>query len=392
MNNGLFESLIYEEESTTLDFKKQQYRFSRESEGVKSELLKDILGFANAWRRSDAFILIGVKEVRGGRGEVVGLNQSEHLDDHALQQFVNNLTNRPVRFHYEAFEFEGKQVGIIKIEQQARPIYLKRSYGRLSKETVYVRRGSSTDPTKPASLDEIAQMGATSHEPSCDLVVEFADPERELSLGSRMSWAAEYCTMPKENAIPDLRPSEPIDPFDLSRSLFSSIHRLELNSNYYRELANFEFVRRFLRPIRFVIKNNGEVAARNVQVDFRVPGTIGLVIVDSSDIPSRPNQEKSPFWMSNPKVFPNISGQPPGSVTITHNEEYSIELKCGDLQPGRKVWSEVVYVGSRESQTITLKGTVFADNLPKPKEVGLYIDTKIDETELSVTELLSLQT
>ena len=122
MNIGLFENLIYEEESTTLDFKKQQYRFSKESEDVKSELLKDILGFANAWRRSDAFILIGVKEVRGGRGEVVGLEHSEHLDDHVLQQFVNNRTNRPIRFHYEAFEFEGKQVGIIKIEQQDRPI------------------------------------------------------------------------------------------------------------------------------------------------------------------------------------------------------------------------------------------------------------------------------
>jgi len=103
MNKDLFENLIYEEESTTLDFKSQQYRFSKESEEVKSELLKDIIGFANAWRRSDSYILIGVKEVRGGRGEVVGIDNSEHLDDHALQQFVNNLTNRPVRFHYEAF-------------------------------------------------------------------------------------------------------------------------------------------------------------------------------------------------------------------------------------------------------------------------------------------------
>jgi hypothetical protein len=40
-----------------------------------------------------------------------------------LQQFVNNLTNRPVRFQYEAFGFEGKQVGIIRIEEQVRPLY-----------------------------------------------------------------------------------------------------------------------------------------------------------------------------------------------------------------------------------------------------------------------------
>lgn len=106
MNDGLFERLPYEEESTTLDFKKEQYRFVRASDEDKSELLRDILGFANAWRRSEAYILVGVEDVRGGRGNVVGISPIDHLDDHSLQQFVNNLTNRPVRFHYEALGFE----------------------------------------------------------------------------------------------------------------------------------------------------------------------------------------------------------------------------------------------------------------------------------------------
>src|SRR5579864_5379397 len=65
MNDVLFERLLYEEESTTLDFKKEQYRFAKATEYEKSELLKDILGFANAWRRSEAYILIGVEEMRG---------------------------------------------------------------------------------------------------------------------------------------------------------------------------------------------------------------------------------------------------------------------------------------------------------------------------------------
>src|SRR5262245_22353300 len=159
MHDTLFERLLYEEESTTLDFKKEQYRFAKATDEDKSELLKDILGFANAWRRSEAYILIGVEDVRGGRGNVVGIPATDQLDDHSLQQFVNNLTNRPVRFHYEAFGFEGKQVGVIRIEEQPRPLYAKRDYGKLKKNEVYVRRGSSTDPTKPASLDEIAQMG-----------------------------------------------------------------------------------------------------------------------------------------------------------------------------------------------------------------------------------------
>jgi hypothetical protein len=159
MTDAQFERLLYEDESPTLDFKRDQYPFANASEAEKSELLKDILGMANAWRRSEAFILIGVEDVRGGRSSVYGIAAADHLPDHSLQQFVNNLTNRPVRFGCEAFGFEGKQVGTIRVEQQPRPFYLKRDYGKLKKNEVYVRRGSSTDPTKPATIDEIAQMG-----------------------------------------------------------------------------------------------------------------------------------------------------------------------------------------------------------------------------------------
>jgi hypothetical protein len=153
-----FERLLYEPESNTLDFKRDQYRFVKATDEDKSELLKDILGFANAWRRSTAYILIGVEEVRGERAKVVGIPPVEHLDDHSVQQFVNSLTNQPVHFHYAAFGFEDKHVGIICVEEQIRPVYLKRNYGKLQKEKVYIRRGSSTDPTKPASPEEIAQM------------------------------------------------------------------------------------------------------------------------------------------------------------------------------------------------------------------------------------------
>ena len=136
MDATVLEQLLYEGESATLDFKVAQYRFSQASEEEKSELLKDVIGFANAWRRSDAYILIGVREVKGGRSDVVGIPDSDQLDDHSLQQFINNLTNRPLRFHYEAFGFEGKKIGIIHIDDQVRPIYLKRDYGKLKKGIV----------------------------------------------------------------------------------------------------------------------------------------------------------------------------------------------------------------------------------------------------------------
>ena len=80
MNSKELELLLYEEESPTLDFKRNQYAFAKATENDKSELLKDILGFVNCWRRSDAFIVIGVEEVQGGRSIVHGT--ADHLQDH----------------------------------------------------------------------------------------------------------------------------------------------------------------------------------------------------------------------------------------------------------------------------------------------------------------------
>ena len=51
LKKELIEQLLYENESSTLDFKEKQYLFYSADDNAKSELLKDILAFANAWRR-----------------------------------------------------------------------------------------------------------------------------------------------------------------------------------------------------------------------------------------------------------------------------------------------------------------------------------------------------
>ena len=79
MDLQLLESLLYQEESEALDFKIQQYPFSEATDEQKSELLKDILAFANAWRQTDAYILIGVQEVIGGRSIARGIDPNDHL-------------------------------------------------------------------------------------------------------------------------------------------------------------------------------------------------------------------------------------------------------------------------------------------------------------------------
>jgi len=155
----LIENLLCQSEGTAIDFKKEQYPFQKATDEQKSELLKDILAFANSWRQNEAYIVIGVEEVVGERHIPVGTE--EHFDDSQLQQFVNGKTNRKVTFAYEVHLLEGKKFGVIRIPKQERPFCTTKSYGKVKKDTVYYRLGSSTATANP---DDIARMGKDSEE------------------------------------------------------------------------------------------------------------------------------------------------------------------------------------------------------------------------------------
>lgn len=374
MKTQLLESLLYEEESPTLDFKKEQYPFSKASEEEKSELVKDILGFANAWRRSDAYILIGVEEVRGGKSEVIGIQN--HLDDHTLQQFINSLTNQPVRFHYEAATIEGKQVGVIRIEQQTRPIYLKKKYGKLDKDKVYVRRGSSTDPQKPATLDEIAQMRVEPEDIDANLAVVFSNPDTKELIGSHLSIEAELCNLPP--SLPDL---------PRNSYILDSISAYRTNHQYYRELAHYIYVRNLFRPVQLSISNVGRVAARNVRVEFSVNSLMQIEMLQKENLPQMPKKQSlGPELNLNRMRFTKT----PGNVCINQTtDQLTIEIDCGDLQPGRRIFSDVFYIGKKTENCDNIVGAVYADNLPCPSELNLTISASLSKSSLTVEDLMS---
>src|ERR1019366_7357616 len=146
--------LLYRGESTSLDFKRDQYSLA--DDAAKSELVKDIVAMANAWRNEPAYILLGV-DASTAPPTLVGVQQ--HFDDASLQQLVNTKTQQPVAFTYYSAELSGKSVGVIEVPVQRRPVFLKTDFGKLKAGKVYLRRGSSTTEAAP---DEVAQMGVAS--------------------------------------------------------------------------------------------------------------------------------------------------------------------------------------------------------------------------------------
>lgn len=378
MDDEFLTSLLYEEEGATLDFKKEQYRFASASKEEKSELLKDIIGFANAWRRVDAYVLVGVEEVRGGRSIVHGVESQ--LDDHALQQFINSLTNRPVRFHYRAAVLEHKQIGVIHIEKQDRPIFLKKDYGKLEKGKVYVRRGSSTDPTTPADPDEIFRMGLSSEDRAPTLSVQFADINTQDLLGQHLVIKSRLCEMPQDYEIPRL-PDPPRGQFEIR-----PLTPFKTNADYYRQLAKHIYIHALYRPVALALINSGRYVARNVRFELQITESTSIDAIEKCEIPSRPKKQT---------IGPDLSGvkfrraASPGDLTINRlSSMIKIEVLCGDVQPGRRIYSEQFYMGKSAEDIASVLYTIYSDDLPEPVVGQLDISAVLDHARYSLPDLL----
>ncbi len=92
------------------------------------------------------------------------------------------------------------------------------------KEKVYVRRGSSTTPSKPATLDEIALMGAGKPRDRAELLVEFARIDRDDAVGARVQMTCEFCDVPEMKDIPKL-PSPYQGPYGIRYRLHAPAQR-----------------------------------------------------------------------------------------------------------------------------------------------------------------------
>ena len=375
----ILEQLLYEDESSTLDFKRDQYPFEGAGKDDKSELLKDILAFINAWRRSDAYILIGVDEVRGGRSIVVGI--TKHLDDANLQQFVNSKTQRPVHFSYQQATIDNKSVGILYIPPQDRPVYLSKGYGKLDKEVVYIRRNSSTDIAAP---DEIARMGRAiveSLEGFPILELQFYDSKELTALGTLKEIETVNLSLPKDLEIPDYG----VIRMPFGPNLYHTMPSMDKNREYYRDTALYLKKTFEVSRIEFMVNNFGNVPAKDVRLElFVTDPTHNLIFRDANDMPDEPSPN-FPF-MQFPQPMLNLDV----NVQQTSNGHHII-AKFGKIQPKASGQTcSGLFIGACHAQTIELKARIFSDNLPAPQETILTLEIQPGEGSLSVERLIDI--
>ena len=368
LDTKLLEALLHEGEGTALDFKSSQYPFVNANLGEKAELIKDILAFANSWRRTTAYILIGVEEAKGGRSKVVGIEN--HLDDASLHQFLNEKTQRPVDFSYQIVPTEGTTIGVIEIPLQERPTYLMRRFGPLREFDVLIRDGSST---RVATPHEIAKMGAAD--------VLGGTPQLTLQ------WAAldERIALPSPYTTSSLVLEPPLPPhtFATPGNRFIVTDPFS-NPDYSQEVIAYAAENAFFTGLGLRLQNLSGVVGKRIRFIGHVAKSAGIVIQD---------------WIDGPPSRDRLFGQglsesmfrSPQDIDLNVQEyadRWEIEIDFGDLRPRDEAWTtNGLFIGSMNSGVISLQGELRGDNLPEPLMCELDVQVVVERRAMGVADI-----
>lgn len=363
MKDVLFERWLYESESDSLDFKRDQYKFSGASDNEKSELLKDIVAMANSWRRVDGYIVIGIEDRPEKPNVLHGV--TEHIDDASIQQFINSKVSGICTFEYMTYTKDEKTYGILRIPVQKRPLFLLRDYGKLKANTVYVRRGSSTDEAKP---DEISKMGSDQYELSTKAIVEvgFFDRSKGQMIGAEIDVETTYFVVLDD--IPDYPESE-----------HGSMPTLRMTrSDYYRDLVDYINFNSSFTPVHFAITNKGDREAVNLRVEIEIFSSSAEILLDGDEI----DEPEVDLMSSIRSVHSSIHHS---AYSVDRQDDKWVIYNGFDRLHAKRTLDldGTIYIQVKQSETIKGKATVFFDGQSVPYEQEFKIKVNCNRLELN---------
>lgn len=376
VNNELLDSLRYKSEGTDLDFKSEQYHFAGGNEFEKSEMLKDILAIANAWRDGTGYILLGFKDNRPHLAEVVGI--SEFIDDSRLQQFVNSKVKPKLTFRYEEHLYEGKTIGVIAIPKQKRPFYIANPYGKLKNNVAYVRRGSSTEEAEPTEVAAMALADFGRGRVLLDLSV--LTPENEV-LPETVT--RKYLTFPEK--LPDYEsPPERLGTLDVFRARI-----WHDNKAYWREYAEYARVNAGLVEMKFILMNRSEMSLSNAKLEVSVKPLDGqsFCMLVGADLPDEPSRQ----WSSTQgqRSLPEMPDRREARVIVDESGVHPVcHVRFGSLLPGEKgSSSDSLAILPSGPGKLQLHFRILAGELTAPRESERFLELTGESTFLDIAEL-----
>jgi hypothetical protein len=293
-----------------------------------------------------------------------------HLTNRTLQTFVNSKSNRPITFSYDAFEIDGKSIGVIEIPVQDRPLYLNKKFGRVEANTVYIRRGDTTDIADP---DEIAQMGAKREQAHNHPLLTFSlgNLEKRVRLDSSIRVETTSYSVPKSKALPGYGTNNMI-----------GISLNNENEDYYVDAAYYLRDVPHLQEYAVVVTNESRTTAQQVVVRIRFTDPT-LEVLSPRERRAEPARDR--FMKVMPAVLPRTE------ISVDREETGTIvKIDLGDIQPGTEEWSKhAFYLGSRVSKSFEATISISAHNLGEPMDLSQSFDFDVSAQSISVDQIVA---
>ncbi len=376
------EQLRFKGESTDLDFKQAQYPFSGVSDHQKSELIKDIMAMANAYRSGPGYILIGFEDKTPQPAEVVGISTSDHIDDATLQQFVRSKIDPLLEFQYEERLFNGKHVAVITIPKQARPFVPKQDFGKLKKNVALVRRGSSTDEASISEMTKMALADAGSSKTArVDLRIE-TEFNQPLSGHLTLSFL-------KFGDLPDYEEDSHIEAGYGFRMPIRSTRIV--NRRYYREGAEYHAILKRLVLVRLSLANLSDFALGEVKLELTCSAPHGesIELRRSDDLPDEPTSGDELYAVSG---YRSMTERFRDTVSVDERAKEPVcHILLSTLRPGEigRAETDIALLPTGPGN-YTLRIRILAKEITTPivKEHAIKIDGEIKQMELENLEEL----
>ncbi|WNH47242.1 ATP-binding protein [Stenotrophomonas aracearum] len=386
LTDDLLTQLCFKGEGTDLDYKAERYLFSGASDEDKGEILKDILAMANAHRDGTAYILLGFRENSPHPADVVGLPTDGAIDDSRIQQFVNEKLESKLTFRYEERIYEGQHIAVISIPKQARPFYLKKDYGKLLKDKVYIRRGSSTDVASPR---EIAMMGvANSARPLANVDLEWRQDDNEpLAATFALAFYSGAADLPDYSTDKKVR-----DALGL-QSAYIETH--EDNRDFWRQAAEHVILTSRLVAVRIKVTNHSDfpLSGTKLEVQALDINARALELDFVSELPKMPAARWNIFHrqMDHMRAMPRIESSM-SQVELDNREGSPLfRIRLGNLLPGESIIvDEDLAILPRNAGAYALKARLLANELNPPLTFEHAFEVEGDDAVLDVNRLKGL--
>lgn len=385
------EIIEFENENTSLDFKRDQYK--KEKFG---ELLKDVISMANAETKNEKIIITGVKHKPSGEREFVGIPVSDIIDEANFQNLIRDNIEPDIEISYTYTEFKNLKFGVLRLlDDSQKPYMMKKDFQPLKKGDCFIRKGSNQQRAVRADFEKIYNARKRHHtedqvsiffsgnekstQKDIFLATDFELPSQEAKkeieeiLAKRQS-QKETPYLHANRAVllaavanyqsSGLRRFSPYD----ERSTETLKENLEKINETYKEDDEYTFSEILSDKINIEILNNGTEYITDAKIQIEIEHKNLIYVADS--ILSEPSHSFIPTIPN----FENITEYP---KVLRRDGIIIISEEIGDIR--HKVKTQVFKKDLRvncltsESVTIELKTTLFAKNLPEPISRILHI-------------------